>query len=483
MFIRKIVCFLLLIFVISAPCLAQDTLSFFLKSNIADTLKCDALNRLARSYISEQKYSKAASLIGKSEEIALRTNYKKGQARIFTLKGIINGDEGNTVSAIDFFQKSIKLKNELGDYSGIANNYTDIGRLYFDQGNYGLALEKYFQSMQNATRANNLIFVAYAQNNIANAYCELKDFNSAIKYYNLCKPQFESAKDIFALVATLNGLGLSNAGMNRLEEATKYYQEGIFLSKELDATEWTCNLQNNLGVVYQRQKKYADAETLHNEALQSSKESGLALAYATAVLNLGNINAMMRNFKLAENYYTEGLLMAKKFHAYEMAANVYLELYKIDSAQNKFNDGLIKIQLAKAFKDSFVNEINVQKASMAQVQYELESRSIADSLRRNLAAEKEKYIRSEELKRRKIYTYSSAFAAAIVLIFVFIVVRTYRINRRATAILALQKERIEEKQKNILDSIQYARRIQKALITNDSAFLKYITRTKTNVHE
>jgi hypothetical protein len=72
------------------------------------------------------------------------------------------------------------------------------------------------------------------------------------------------------------------------------------------------------------------------------------------------------------------------------------------------------------------------------------------------------------------------------LIFVGILVNRYKIKQRANKqleeknqLIEHQKDLVEQKQKEILDSIQYARRIQQSLLPND----KYIGRVLGQLKE
>ena len=71
----------------------------------------------------------------------------------------------------------------------------------------------------------------------------------------------------------------------------------------------------------------------------------------------------------------------------------------------------------------------------------------------------------------------------IVILIAFLIFRGYRQKQKANIIITgqkneveAQKQLIEEKQKEILDSIRYAKRIQQALITNEIYIHKHIKR-------
>ena len=52
------------------------------------------------------------------------------------------------------------------------------------------------------------------------------------------------------------------------------------------------------------------------------------------------------------------------------------------------------------------------------------------------------------------------------------------INKKANEIISLQKRTVDEKQKEILDSIRYAQRIQKAHLPNEKQFTRTMERLK-----
>jgi cell division protein FtsX len=89
----------------------------------------------------------------------------------------------------------------------------------------------------------------------------------------------------------------------------------------------------------------------------------------------------------------------------------------------------------------------------------------------------------EEKQKHNIITYWTLAALALVTIIAVVSYRSLVQNRRANKIITEQKREvelknnlIEEKQKEILDSIHYARRIQNVLITSEKYIHKALTR-------
>ncbi|MEO6302193.1 MAG: hypothetical protein ABIP51_03365, partial [Bacteroidia bacterium] len=92
---------------------------------------------------------------------------------------------------------------------------------------------------------------------------------------------------------------------------------------------------------------------------------------------------------------------------------------------------------------------------------------------------KSQQLQQEELKRKQNEIKFAIAGASLVFILLIIVIFSWRNKQKANKALAeknaeihLQKEIIEEKQKEVMDSIRYAKRIQQSLLPTE----KYIAR-------
>jgi tetratricopeptide (TPR) repeat protein len=68
---------------------------------------------------------------------------KSGIATTLHQLGMIHQDQGDYDKAIEKFNQSLKIKEELGDKSGIANTLGQIGRIYETREDHKNALKNY----------------------------------------------------------------------------------------------------------------------------------------------------------------------------------------------------------------------------------------------------------------------------------------------------------------------------------------------------
>ncbi|MEM3493683.1 MAG: tetratricopeptide repeat protein, partial [Thermoplasmata archaeon] len=109
--------------------------------------------------------------------------------------GVIYNDKGDYEKALEFYTKSLELREKIGDVWGIAISYNNIGLLYQDKGDYEKALEFLTKSIELAKEIGDKSTLCWGLLGMAVCYLELKDFER-------CRKTLEEAKGI------LNELGL-----------------------------------------------------------------------------------------------------------------------------------------------------------------------------------------------------------------------------------------------------------------------------------
>jgi tetratricopeptide (TPR) repeat protein len=157
-------------------------------------------------------------------------------------------------------------------------------------------------------------------------------------------------------------------------------------------------------------------------------------------------------------------------------------LFEIYKKSGDYDRALKMFELKIKMRDSVSNEKTKKASLKAQLKYEYEKKSAADSVKN---AEQQKVkdaqltAQTATLKQEKFQRYSLVVGLLVVLAGLAFVINRFRITQKQKKIIEEQKvkvdeafERLHEKNKEVMDSIHYAKRIQSALMTNE----KYITR-------
>jgi serine phosphatase RsbU (regulator of sigma subunit) len=120
--------------------------------------------------------------------------------------------------------------------------------------------------------------------------------------------------------------------------------------------------------------------------------------------------------------------------------------------------------------------------------YEYEKKSLADSLENAEQRHLDQLIFESKEEKQKLFTLSAILVGALLLVLLLITYKNFRKNKtinqqltlqnkiitdqnsemeKKNSAIQLQKEIIEEKNREIVDSIQYAKRIQEAILPNE----------------
>ena len=186
---------------------------------------------------------------------------------------------------------------------------------------------------------------------------------------------------------------------------------------------------------------------------------------ATSLMSMGRIYLAQKKYELADKYCKRSLLMAKEIGFPIEIRNAEFTLYRIAEAKGDFKGAFEHVKQYILYRDSVNNE-STRKASIKnQLKYEYEKKEAVIKEQQ----EKERAVAEEKDRFQKIVIASVVLGLLLVLVFAAFVFRSLRITRN-------QKIIIEEKQKEILDSIHYAKRIQSSLLPTE----KYISNVLDN---
>ena len=120
-------------------------------------------------------------------------------------------------------------------------------------------------------------------------------------------------------------------------------------------------------------------------------------------------------------------------------------------------------------KDTLFNADKNKEITRKEMNYEFEKKEAAQKAEQ----EKQQAVAEADKKKQQVILYSVLGGLLVVILFAGFIFRALRITRKQKLLIEQQKKIVEDKQKEILDSIHYARRIQNAILPTE----KYIDKT------
>ncbi|HRD38421.1 MAG TPA: SpoIIE family protein phosphatase, partial [Bacteroidia bacterium] len=212
----------------------------------------------------------------------------------------------------------------------------------------------------------------------------------------------------------------------------------------------------------------------YKRAYAIAKSSEDADLYSSVLLRMGSAYLKMNNIEEALKYYTEAEDYTRKAKWTSELSEALAGLSKIYRLKADYKKALDYYTEHKVIKDSMNNAEVGKKLSSLEYNYQIEQ----DKKITELENEKTRLKHEEEVNRQRIIIWSISIFLLVVFVLSIFIYKAYKQKEAANKIISSQKSEmekqkniVEEKQKEILDSINYAKRIQYALLAH-SDFLQ-----------
>jgi tetratricopeptide (TPR) repeat protein len=208
--------------------------------------------------------------------------------------------------------------------------------------------------------------------------------------------------------------------------------------------------------------KYPAAITDFSKALEVAEAQQMVDSKATILTHLAKAYRLNKQTVDAAHYINESKEIAEKNKLDNELSDAYEELILLQRDLGNYKEAFEYLLLQNSLKSKMVNIEKINHISM------LEKKLALSEKQKEIEQEKLKAQHAKENSEQLMYLVGCITLVALLAIFMFI--RTRKLHRKIiiqNKKLELKNHIIEEKQKEILDSIHYAKRIQNALITSE----------------
>lgn len=362
---------------------------------------------------------------------------------------------------------ALKIAKRTGYKMGIGGAYGSRGSCLTTSGRYDEAINALIESLKIFEAAKSKGFITSTYNSIANAYMGLKNNDKAYEYflkaYNMAN---EEPKNEHMVAVASVGVANILLEKNEFKKAIEFYKtsEEYFRKKGIVNYEAMCITM--IGETFTRDSNYVEAEKYFLKSLPLFRSSNDEYGLAINLANLGGIEIERKDYKKAEEFYKEALEINLKRKALDNIQSTALGLSHVYELQGKLKEALANYKIYTQYKDSVINVERNKAIAEAESKYESEKKEQQIKLKNS---ELEKSYLKVSQRNNLIYMFAGATTVFIVLL--FFVYKQFREKKKANVLLTnkneeIQKQKsiIEEKNKDITDSINYSKHIQQAII-------------------
>jgi len=441
--------------------------SVLIREEIGDKRGASSVyGNMGNIFLGKGDYDKAIEYYLVSSRINEDLYDTKGLADNYNNIGLVYKQKGSYDQAFDYFMKSLRIREEIGDKKGISTNYSNIALVQKSMGNQNLAREYYLKSLQISEDIGDKSGLSNNYNEVGNFFMDQGNYNQAIEYFHKALKINKEIGDKGGISSSLINIGNYHKLQSDYDKAIDYYQESLKLKDEIGDKSGISILYTNIASLYilladSVEEIAADRNNYLNssirngiKALMLSEELGALPIKKDAANTLMNAYQKMGNHKKAMEY-----------------ASIYITA----------NDSLFSLEKTKAITEM-------------QTKYETEKKQ-QEIENQQLVIEKQEIENKRQRAQRNFFIGGSVLLALLVLL----IFRGYQQKKRSNIIITQknalleeaneeirtqneeiiaqrdeieaqrdqvteQKERIEQQNKHITDSINYAQRIQAAVL-------------------
>lgn len=482
-----------------------DSIYNYLKNNSEkDTNRVNALCDISFTYYSINP-QKGVEVGIEALAIAEQLKFIPGQAKANRFIGVNYYGLSDYTGAIQYYKKALHAETKLNNKRGMGSNLMNIGLIYTSQSDYGKALDYYFKSLRLFEQINFQKGLSACYGNIVLVYMETGDNDKALEFAFKALEIDKIMGNDGGQARHLGNIGVLYTHKQELDKAMQYLNEALTKYKLVDDQRGVANIIGNIAGSYIKKKEFDTAIQYIKESIASYEKLNSKKDVGANTLNLSNayIEMYKSNYQskligkgqnkldIAMDNTEKALAISQELKETYLERDARSQLYEIQKLKGNKAQALIEFEKYVALRDTINGQENKKDILRKELLFEFDKKAAEDSIKN--AAEKQLQLAQIEAQKANLIverTKRNGLIAGIIslVLFSLFIAHRLRVTRRQKEFIekqkdfvehqrsniSMQKKILEEKNKEIFDSILYAKRLQEAILPSNKLLNKYL---------
>jgi serine phosphatase RsbU (regulator of sigma subunit) len=368
---------------------------------------------------------------------------------------------------LQYCKEALALAEKIKYDKGIIHACNSIGTIYEDMGDVNQALAYHLRGLALAEKTKNKLGETTACMNISIVYTGQQDYKSALKYLLRSKDISESLHDSSGLAYTYNNLGSIYLHFpDSIEKSIASFNKSLSLAHHLKDADQIANCLSGIAKSYQKKGDTINADISMNRAMDLMDSLHNEYSLSQMMVNYASMLSDRGYYARALELLNKSLLIFRKIGMVEQEKELWGGLAIIYEKNGQLQKSIDAWKRFSSMKDSLMNENVMRHQRDLETVYETEKKENEIKQKANEI----KHLREVGLEKDKVEAKQKQIVIALVvgcvllLLFLFLLYNRSQLRKKTNVQLEKQNSIIEEKNKDITDSINYARRIQEAIL-------------------
>jgi len=377
--------------------------------------------------------------------------------------------EQHYIEAIEAFEKYMLKEN---DIKTTADCYHYIGISYYMVGDHEMASKSIFENLELNKNFNDIEGVGNAYNNLGAIYDVQKKYEEALNYYQKSLDVSKKLKDTISIAASLNNIASAKINLNRNEEAFVDLWKALKINEKYEQTYAIILNHRNIGNIYNNIGDLENALKHHTISLDLSIELEHQQTISASYENVGEDYIKFGDYNKSIEYLKKSYDISKSLDLLYYTQVACKNLSIAYDSLNMPDSSLLYYKLYSSARDSVFSKENQEYTSYLDIKYKTKEKE-NEILKMTHRDE----IQKHEIQKQEITNNLLLLIAAVVSITGFIIILLYKKTKKALTSNVIMSSILQEKNKDITDSIMYAKNIQHGIISTPENFNKDVKKS------
>ncbi len=344
--------------------------------------------------------------------------------------------KSNYQVALKYFFLAANLFKKTKNFAGLSKCYTGMGVTYWYQGLHNQAVEYFNRNIELSERMNDEKGLATSYGNLAIIFDEKGELEKSLASYNKALDLFKKNNDQSQIASCYDNMSLIYLQKRDFPNAISFHEKGFAIRKNLSDTMGIIASMENLGTIYIRQKK-AD------KAIEVASQS---------------------------------LLLANRFNSKEDVKYSYITLRDAYEIKGDYKTAYTFQAKLMRLKDSLMQQANVNQIAELEAKFKNQEQGV--ELNEIKLEQKLKEEQNENINKKKNFAIAILVIGGVSFLLIsFLFFKRFKEKQKIANELKEKNDAISSQKiiidkaysqlaeinKDLTDSIKYAKRIQEAI--------------------
>ena len=393
-----------------------------------DTNRVNTLNEL----VWENRDShprRALRLAAEALALGQRLRFRRGMAKTYILRGIINSNTAHFDAAVADFEQCRKQRAALSDWEGVANAIANVGEAQVSQGRYELAATNLVRALRLRQRHGrgpaNTESIAADLATLATVYEKMGQYPLALSYQQryLRLPNRVADTHNEAQACVLIG-GLFDK-LAQSDSAMWYFRRAVSVSHGHADLRDEAQAQLGLGRVLEVRHQYGAATAALARARALAGQVDDSATRAASLNALGQLALDCQQTAPARDYFKQAYRLSRQTKSREVTRTALAGLTAAARAQADYWAATRYGEQLAALKDSLLTEASTHQIAELHIRYETENQQAKNRLQ-----DAQLRIQQQIIRRRNVQLGASITVALLLAGLALLLYGRHRLRQR-----------------------------------------------------